>query len=233
MYDRKLRPQEGRRRRPARAAHPRLVAVEVAWRAVGRDKHGAREWPAAARADKARRVPHGAHGADVCIGDGLAAGLAPRPVQPDMARLAVRVALVHVEWAHEIAQLLRVVAQVRRLSVLGVDKGLAAAGAEKVQLMVGAPAERLDRDEALVDDGRLAVVAPPREELVVVQVAVRLAVMLVERHVLKRRCTVRAGKAPRVPRMSHGAHHGATDPPPAPAALRRDSLRHGGACAAA
>ena len=101
--------------------------------------------------------------------NGLRALLALRRPQAHMARLAVRVPIVHRESNAEVRKV--AVAGEGQLASAPLDrrrqKRVPTLGAKKVWLVIRSRAQLriVERDEPLVDDRRLAVVAPRREIL--------------------------------------------------------------------
>lgn len=103
------------------------------------------------------------------VPDTLLALLALRHAQPYVARLAVWVAAVHGEAHVVVCRELAITCERarRRAGICGREERVTTLGAEEVLLVVCALAQLgiVERDEPLVDDGRLAVVASRRELL--------------------------------------------------------------------
>lgn len=87
----------------------------------------------------------------------LPASLASWTVQSPIALFTVRMVAMHKErLAH--------LRMSRLIAVLGIDKWISAARTEKVHLMIRTHiAQGIHRDETLIHNGRLAVVASPRK----------------------------------------------------------------------
>jgi len=128
-----------------------------------------------------------------------------------MARLAIRVSLIHRET--DIIVLKLAVAfkgdTTRALSILAIDarrqKWIATFGAEEMVFVVCTFAKLrvVQSDEPLVHNGSLTMIAPRRKALVVIEMAVRFAIALVRANVFEKAVTVRTPEAARVPSDTH------------------------------
>lgn len=113
------------------------------------------------RADEALLVPFGPQRIDRDFWYWLSTRFALRLVKPDMASLAVRMTLVYDKRVGLANIVLLSAFGPRRRRLGRVEKRVAAFGAEEVQLVVISLAEHVvvERDEAVLDDGGLAVKA--------------------------------------------------------------------------
>lgn len=129
--------------------------------------------PRTHRTNKTPWVPLGPHRANRHIGDRIPARSALGLVQPQMAPLAVRVSLVDDEVVRLPLSVTLVHGSAGRTRLGWVEEGIAAFRAEEVELVVEPLAEDfvVEGDEARVDDGRAAVVAPMGEALGLATVA--------------------------------------------------------------
>jgi len=169
------------------------------------------EWPLAALAQEAVRMPLVAERVDDLVReDGIFTSSAAGLVKADMATFAIRVTLVHHKCLAPMLHPPIVIDDEVRIRIgaghaarrARIQERVSAISTEEVHLVVVPHSFRrlllvraalriadkvgiVDGDIALIDDGGAAVEAPGREELVVVEMAVWFAVVLEEGDVLE------------------------------------------------